>query len=260
MLLLENEDFGEMFGLKRGGVALASSPAGAKLGKDGLIVLRPDPEGDDGAEMLTHIMLHKLIPTAPLWFHEGLAGYIKKLEYKEGTGVRAACFGKPQSDPSTFIPLQQLIGMSWDDYDGDNARGWYKHTARSLIDYIVHFNNGQYFNKLPVIFEGLAANKPSADLLASTFGMSVADLGQKVNEFNNEVSHAASTGATIRGLCPLGVGIPDANAPDANGPHPVWGNLSPTDFTSLIEALKKLPRRDDGYPPWYPPDIVARAK
>lgn len=260
MMLMENEDFGEMFGYKRNAIALPTAPAGAPLGKDGLIVMKIDNEGDDSAEMLTHLMLNRMVPKAPLWFHEGLAAYIKRLDYKEGNGIRGVCFGKPATDPPTFIPLQQLFTMSWDDYDGDNARGWYKHTARAVIDFIVHYNNGQYFAKLPPIFEGLAAGKPTPDLLNAELGMSVDDLTKKSNEFYNEVAHGAQSGASIRGMCPLGVRIPDGNAPDAYGPHPPVGPLSPTEFTATIDALKKLPRRDDGYPAWYPPDVLARAK
>src|SRR5262249_23320702 len=146
-----------------------------KIGKDGLIILK-GVQGDLGAnEAITQIFVDRVLPTAPLWFHEGFASYSRMGQYKEGDGRRVACFGAaPANDPrlsgdARFMPLDKVFSLSWDEYDGDEARSWYKNTAHMLIDFAMHGDDGKRQKAMGAMVEGFLAGQDTATIIRAGF-------------------------------------------------------------------------------------------
>lgn len=256
VLFVNPQDMDELFGLRRSGAAVAAVPGGGKLGQAGLIVVDNDPEGDHATEMLTHLFIHKRWPKAPLWFHEGFSLFTRSVMYQEGDGKRVGCFGKPSATVEAFVPLSKLLAMSWDDYDGNEARGWYKRTAGTIIDFIIFADGGKYFQeKMGAVVDALNAGKGGPDVMAAAFPGPLADMDSKIVEHGNTVAHQ---GPAIRGICPLGIPIPEEKAPD-NVEAAKSEPLPAADMKALMDGLQKLPRRSDGYPPWFPAEVAVRA-
>jgi hypothetical protein len=255
-MYVNGQDMTELFGFKRDGAALASVPGGSKLGATGLIVLQDDPDGDKGAEMLAHLFIQKRLPKAPLWFHEGFSAYLRSVKYQEGEGKRGGCFGFAGSAPETWIALDKLFNLTWEEYDAPTAKSWAKHSARTMVDYIIHIEGGKYFAEgFGALYDGFGAGKGSAEVVGQIFG------GGALAELNSKVMDHGKSLATIgkaRGLCPLGVGIPEDKAADKSDPK--MEEIPADDMAKLIQGLMKLPGRGaEAYPPWYPPDMVAKA-
>lgn len=249
-----SEDFKGLFGQKRDTAALPTVPGGARIGKDGLVVMTSDREGNKSAEALAHLFIHKMMPAAPLWFHEGFAAYVRNLQYKEGGGQRVACFGYPGGKPESYVPLGELFTIGWDQYD-EGPRSWYKGTARTLIDFVMHGADGALVEKMPGIIEALLAGRPSADVIVAELGP-LAELDPKIVDHGNSAAHAGRSGAQVRGLCPIGFPIPDDRAPDlgTRKAEPVPA----ADMEALVAGLRRLPRLEEGYPEWFPPEVLPK--
>src|SRR5262245_22042165 len=103
VLFLDDEEFVALMGARRHAAVLEKVPGDGKIAQRGLIITKADPDGHYGAHMLAHLYLRKLVPAAPLWFHEGFASYLGTLEYQEGEGgMRMACFGKPSGGSESY--------------------------------------------------------------------------------------------------------------------------------------------------------------
>jgi len=262
VLFLEDVDFVDTFGSRRSNVALHRIPGGGKIGKEGLIVIK-GVQGDLGAaEAITHVFIDRVLPGAPLWFHEGFAGYGRTGQYKEGDGRRVACFGGAHaSDPrfiteARFIPLDKMFAMSWDEYDGEEARTWYKNTARMLIDFSMHGEDGKRQKAMGAMVDGFLAGKDTASIMKTGFpDLDVKGLSERVIAHGTDIANRPSN---VRGLCPIGFPIPDEKAADV-GDHPLEA-ADGADIRALIAAVRSLPRRADGFPGWYPEEIIARAE
>jgi hypothetical protein len=257
-LLLDDAEFKGVMGYERSGAALSSVPGGGKIGAGGLIVIQNDPGSDAHNEMLAHVFLHKYIPNAPLWFHEGFAAYVRTVEYKEGGGERMACFGKPGGEPKTYVPLKELVTISWDKYSAE-TKDWFKHTARSLIDYVRHGEQEKNAPQLGALVDGIKNGRDGAELLGGLLeGLNLEQLSTKVVEHGNSVAHLSKSGSQARGLCPWPFPVLPDKAPDvaderASEPAPAG------DVKAMLDGLRKLPGRENGYAPWYPADVVAKA-
>ncbi len=274
ILFLQQDDFGQLLGFRRRGLVIPSVPGGGKIGQNGLIVAKADTSGGSGSggadqnvatplqsastQLLAHLFIHKVLPKAPLWFHEGFAAYADGATYKEGGGKRFACFGDPSGSGDPYLPVGELLTASWDDYD-QKHKSWYRHTAEMMIDFTIHAENGRFLPVMGPLLDGFAAGKDSTSLVSGAFpGLSIDQLNARVIEHGNEVAHQTGGGKKARGLCPIGFPIPPDKAPDI-AEH----ESTPTpglDMTPLLEGVKKLPSRDDGFPPWLPPEIIARVK
>jgi hypothetical protein len=257
VLFLENEDFTGMFGTRRSHVVLHRVPGKAKIGQGGLLVVRPMHNNDNAsAEALTHVFIDRVLPGAPLWFHEGFSTYARMAEYKEGEGKRFACFGTPGPSDTHFIPLDKLFAIGWDEYDGDEARTWYKNTSRMLIDFAMHADGGKHQPAMGAIVEGILAHKDAGQIMKTAFpGQDLKQLSERVAAHGLDVHNQPST---LRGICPIAFPIPDDKTADI-GDKP----LSPADGADIREvaaALRLLPRREDGYPAWYPEEVIAQAE
>jgi hypothetical protein len=258
VLVFTDETFGEVMGFHRGAVALARAPGGGAIGKDGLLITRDDKAPVALAEALAHLFIDKTFAGAPLWFHEGFAGYVRTVQYRYGGGGQMACFGLPPREKEPLVPLRKLIAMSWDDYDGDEGRNWYRFTSRLVIDYILHAAEGKNAGRLRLLIDAVGAGKPSAESLEAAFpSVALEVLDRKLSEHAADLSYKMSGDVPPRGLCPLPAAIAADRAVDESPPQ-----ISPApadQLAALFQAVLRLPRRQ-GYPPWYPADVVGRAK
>jgi hypothetical protein len=257
VLVMTHETFGELMGFRRGTVALAGVPAGT-IGHDGLIISKDDRARPVTAEAMAHLLIARAFPQAPLWFHEGFASYARTVQYREGNGQRVACFGLSGGERDPLIPLEQLVSLSWDDYDGDQARSWYKYTARMVIDFILHGAQGKNAGRMRPLIEAVAAGKSGREAIEAAFpSVDLQVLDGKLKEHAAEVANDVATGSPVRGLCPLAAKIAADRAVDEA--KPTVTPASQAELDVLLQGLLRLPRRD-GYPPWYPADVVARAR
>jgi len=257
VMFLEEDDFNDLLGFRRNELVLSKLPSSAtSVGASGLIVLKDVQTDQSGTEALTHLFIEKKFPHAPLWFHEGFASYARTVEFRQGDGKRAACFGVPKGGTDTLLPLEKVAGMSWDDYDGDEARSWFKYTGRTLIDYILHGDQGHNMEKITPFVAAVAAGQGLQGAVTAAFpGQSLQAMDKKLGEHSADVGYQQQNESKVRGLCPLPFTIPEDKAPDQG--ERKMSAAPPADIKAVLDALKKLPRLD-GYPAWYPPDVTAK--
>jgi hypothetical protein len=203
------------------------------------------------------MFIHRVMPKAPLWFHEGFAAYARTVDYREGGGQRMACFGTPTGSPSSYVELKELVEMPWEKYN-TGVKGWYKHTARSLIDFVIHADGGKDLTKIETLIDAVGAGKAGGEpLLAVYSGQTLDALNPKVVGHGNDVAAMAESKTQARGMCPLAFGVPPELAPDTSE-----RKLEPVpaeDIKALNAGLMKLPGREGGYAPWFPAEVVAGA-
>jgi hypothetical protein len=257
VLFLEEDDFGDLLGYRRSELVLPKVPSSATtVGANGLIVLKDVQSDLSGNEALAHLFIEKKFPHAPLWFHEGFASYARTVEYHEGDGKRGACFGVPKGGADPLLPLAKVGAMTWDDYDGDEARSWFKYTGRTLFDYILHGDGGRNMEKITPFVAAVASGKPLDAAVAAAFpGQSLQAMDKKLGEHSADVVYQMQNESKVRGLCPLPFGIPPEKAADQGERKTIPAQAA--DIKALLDALKKLPRLD-GYPAWYPPEVLAK--
>lgn len=259
VVFLESGDFLEIFGAKRNFAAMARVPGTKEVGKDGLLVVKESQDDDASGEGLAHIFIHRAFPKAPLWYHEGFAAYVRTMQYREGNGKGMACFGKPSGDEFTVLPISKVFSMTWDEYDGGESRGWFKHTARTLFDFIFHAEGGKRIEAFNAVVTGVEAGQTGDAILKEAFrDMDAAGLDKRLNDHRSDVQREASTQAQVRGLCPIGFPIPDDKKPDLG--ERKLEDVPAEKMRGLLAGLRRLPLRSEGYPAWYPEDVVARAE
>jgi hypothetical protein len=257
-LVFTEETFGEVMGFHRNAVALARAPGGGDIGKDGLLITKDDKAPAALAEALAHLFIAKTFTGAPLWFHEGFAGYVRTVQYRYGGGGQMACFGLPPNEKEPLVPLRKLIAMSWDDYDSDEGRNWYRFTSRLVIDYILHGADGKNAPRLRLLIEAVSAGKPGAEALEAAFpNVALEVLDRKLSEHAADLAYKMSGAVPPRGLCPLPAAIASGRGVDETPPQISPAPAEP--LAALFQAVLRLPRRQ-GYPPWYPADVIGRAK
>jgi hypothetical protein len=252
------EVFEEVLGFRRNTVAVAGLPGGGAIGKDGLLLTKDDQGRPVVAEALAHLFINKSFSSAPLWFHEGFAAYVRTVEYRYGAGGQIACFGVLPGEKEPVLPLQRVLTLSWDDYDGDQARNWYRYTTRLLIDFILHGAAGKNAVRMRPLIEAVGAGKSPQETLEAAFpNVSMEVLDRKLAEHAADLVYQVTGDSPKRGLCPLPAAIAADRAVDESKPQV---DPAPTqELAAVFQAMLKLPRRD-GYPPWYPAEVIARAK
>ncbi len=252
------EVFEEVMGFRRSAVALAGAPGGGAIGGDGLLVTKDDKDRPVVAEALAHLFINKSFASAPLWFHEGFASYVRTVQYMSGPSGQVACFGLLPREKEPVLPLRTVLATSWEDYDGDQARNWYRYTARLVIDYILHGAQGKNAVRMRPLIDAVGAGKSGAESLEAAFPNVALDvLDRKLAEHAADLVYQVSGDSPRRGLCPLPAQVAGDLAVDESKPA-VEPAPAPA-LTALFEGMLKLPHRD-GYPPWYPADVVARAR
>ncbi len=259
VLVFSPETFEQTMGFLRGAVALASGPGGGgSIGKDGLLITMDDKGHPLVSEALAHLYIHKSFPDAPLWFHEGFAAYVRTVQYRYGDGNQVACFGVLPREKEPVLPVRKLVEVSWDAYDGPEARNWYRFTSRLIIDYILHGAEGKNTSRFRPLVEAVEGGQPPLGAIEAAFpSVSLDVLDRKLAEHAADLAYQVGSESPRRGLCPLPARIPPERAVDEGQP-----TVTPAPagaLAALFQAVLKLPRRD-GYPPWYPPAAVAQAR
>jgi hypothetical protein len=257
VLAFSPEVFEEVLGFHRDAVAVGELPGGG-IGKAGLLITKDDKGHPGVTEPLAHLFIHKSFAGAPLWFHEGFAAYLRTVQYRYGPGGQMACFGVLPGEKAPVLPMQKMLAVSWDDYDGDQARSWYRNTTRLLIDYILHGADGKNSGRMRPLIEAVGQGKPAQASLEAAFpNVALETLDRKLSEHAADVVYQLESASPRRGLCPLPAAIAADRA--ASDDRPQVTEAPAAAMASLFQAVLKLPRRN-GYPPWYPPEVVARGK
>lgn len=284
VLFLEDADFITYFGNFRKGAALASVPGDGKIGKQGLLVLRPHVQsinpsvtadgnvastfaagtgamgnaaGMAAKEMLTHLFIERAMPKVPLWFHEGFSAYVSTSDVRGGNGQTFACFGFPLTG-EVMIPVANMWDGTFEQYAKAEYRGWFQATAMTLVDYVMHADGNAHRGAMGPLVNGLAEGQPSADVAkAALGGASNEQIDSFLRVHRQNISQVIASNAQVRGQCPFGVVIPKDLAPDEAPPKITAA--PPADIEALLRALTALPAKDE-YPPYYPPEVLAKVK
>jgi hypothetical protein len=275
VLFVDDVEFRGLMGEFRQGAAVAKVPGDGKIGKDGLLILRPhvnretdvsvaqgDPTanlaGRAAAEMLSHIFIQRRIPSAPLWFHEGFSAYATGVQLRAKDNQNIACFGYLRG-VEALLPLKDVWDMSFEGYADGNARGWFQSTAFVLMDYIMHGENNVHREKLGPFVNGIAAGEQGSALVSAAFPAIAPEAFEKSLATHREmIKQGLSTRAETRGQCPFGFVIPADKTPV--DPSTAQSTpVPPAEITALLKAIEALPMRTE-YPPYYPPEVVEKVK
>ena len=204
--------------------------------------------------LLTHLFLHKAIPSAPLWLHQALSAYFTQTSVQAGQGRWLACFGHRIAIESRLfqLPLDKFFAITWRGYP-EAGPGFVRGTGRLLMDFILHGDQGAHLQKLPAIFAAVGQGASGPEVMAAAFpGVSLEQLGQRISNFKGSQIEQRSRGV----LCPLPIPIEGDRIPDESDPQE---SPFPTqDVEQLLTRLKKLPH-GTALPSWYPLEVVGIA-
>lgn len=205
VMMLERDDFVELFGNRRFHMSLARTPGGTKIGAKGLVFAVVSTSGEEHTEAIAHQLIQRAFPKAPLWFHEGFSSWLRTGQFLKGNGKQTACYGKPGLTEISFIPLEKLFEIDWDAYDGPEARSWYKHTARMLFDFTMFGEKSKHMPQIEKIVDGVAEGRSGPSIIAEAFPeLSTRELNKRVMAHGRDVLHAQFA---PHGLCPIGFPI-----------------------------------------------------
>jgi hypothetical protein len=221
--------------------------------------VRPGSSDNAYAEALNHMIIHRTMPSAPLWFRDGFSAYVRLGSTGRTEDKRTvACYGFAGASDWTFIPLPKVLAMKWEETNGVEARSWYKQTARMLIDFTLHAEDGKRAPALAALVGGFLEGKEISRVIADAFpDLSLDELGRRVASHSSLVTGGG--GANARGLCPLQFEVPAEKEPDLASERKLEP-VPPEEMKPLLEGLLRLPLREDGYPVWYPPEAIDKAR
>lgn len=284
VLFLDDAEFVDYMGNFRRGGALSRVPGEGSIGKNGLLILRPhvlrsldDGEGKGelgfqgtsggGAmgnraalaakEMLTHIFIDRVMPKAPLWFHEGFAKYVSTAEIRSDGQRTLGCFGYPQKTEA-LMPISGIWDITFDQYAQPDKRGFFPAAGYTLIDFIMHAENNKYRPLIGPLVNGLASGESSAALVGNAFSnMDGGALDNLLGSHKQLIEQQIDSNAQVRGLCPFGVVVPESLVP-SDTPVAITP-VPPQEIAALLHALKALPAKDE-YPPYYPAAVIDKVK
>jgi hypothetical protein len=251
VLFLTAEDFLHTFGAERGGaLVLPKVPGGGRLGTGNTMVLVQDIGYPASTMELSHLFLHKVVPNAPLWLHEGLAMYFAQSRVGSSDGKWLACYGADRQAVQIIRqPLDKFFTIGWKDY-ASSEPGYYRGTGLLLMDFLFHGDKGAQLQKLPGVFAAAAQGAPGPQIMSVTFpGMNLEQLGQRIYDFKSSDGETRQRNL----MCPLPIPVIADKLPDESSPQETPANHQ--EIEQLMQALKQLPR-GDRMPSWYPPEIV----
>jgi len=283
VLFMDDPDFMDLMGQRRSGAAIAKVPGDGKIGKDGLLVLRPytlhdmhtdltldsdlkttgDAESNAGGraalEMLAHLFILKAFPKAPLWFHEGFAAYLSTMELRsDASGQVLSCMGFVRSSDA-YLGLSKMWELSFNQVATPAVRGFFRATAYTFIDFVLHGDSDAHRSKMGALLAGIASGDESESVIKHAFeGTPLDALDAAVKSHRNNMAAVMTTKAKARDLCPLGVVVPPELKPaDVNSP--TTSKANPEDVEAVFRALGALPALDES-PQYFPPDVTAAVR
>ena len=256
VVLLEQPEFEQVLGQYRGSVTVAKLPGRGMLGRRGIMVMYgQDLSVERAAHRIAHLFLHANAPSAPLWLHEAIAGFVELIEYRDDGADAATCLGK-LGPKQPELPLRDLFSWSWSGYDESQKAAWYRYTGASLIDYFMLGEGGALRAKFGEFLGEIADGGKIEEVLGRVYpGLTVPSLETKSREHRRQ-SETGPNGPVPRGICPLPFPIPAEKRADSNR-----ARVEPAlqeDIAQLMLQLRLLPRRN-GYVDWYPPEMVGLA-
>jgi len=251
VLFLDGPTMAEVYGRYRGGFVVPAVPGAGSIGRNNLIVM--SAFGLDGSALLmTHLYLYKVLPNAPLWFHESLAEYLAMIQVQSGTAGWRACLGFPGVMTKHMrMPLDRFFAITWQQYP-ESDPAWYQDTGFLLMDYIFHRDHGAYFKQFPAIIDAVSQGTPGPAIMSKVFpGLTLAQLSERVGD--TTARHADVVQRNIRCVLPMPI-APD-QVPDEAEPRET--PIASTEIDRLRAALDRLPR-GQWVPQWYPPEVLTR--
>jgi hypothetical protein len=253
VVFLDDNDFLFAFGSDRFGMVFPKVPGGGRLGAGNTMVLPTNLGYNVVTVLLSHLFLHKIVPNAPLWLHDGMAMYFGKSKIGSTEGKWVACFGGNATIEGSAeiirLPLDKFFTLGWKEYASSNPT-YYRGTGVLLIDFLFHGDKGIYLEKMPSVFAAAAQGMPGPQIMAATFpGVSLDELGQRIYDFKASGGEQRQRGA----ICPLPLPVPADKLPDESTPQEKPDSVA--EVEQLLEAVKKLPQ-GDRLPAWYPLEIV----
>lgn len=280
VLFMDDPDFMDLMGQRRSGAAIAKLPGDGKIGKEGLLVLHPftlhdmnadltldsdlkttgDAETNAGGraalEMLAHLFIVKAFPKAPLWFHEGFAAYLSTMELKsDDKGQVLSCMGFVRSSDA-YLGLSKMWELSFNQVATAEVRGFFRATAYTFIDYVLHGDNDAHRGKMGALLGGIASGDDSQSVIKAVFeGTSHDALDSAVKSHRNNMAAVLTTKTKARDLCPLGVVVPPELKP-VDVSKATSSEANPEAIEAVFRALGALPALDE-FPPYFPPDVTA---
>jgi hypothetical protein len=237
------------FGSERGGMVVVELPGAGKLGRRNLIVMGDYLATGIPASLLSHLFLHQVVPSAPLWLHQAMAQYLRTATVQHGGGTWRACFGFQPGRIRYFqLPLQQFFSIPWRDYP--RQADSYDDTARLFIDFLFHGDGGAHRHKLVTIFAGAARGHPGPEIISKLFpDVTFDQLDRRLADFKGSPRTMHDRGTD----CPLALPIPASALPDESSPRKT--SLPDADVDELLAALQKLPH-GKSFSSWYPPEVL----
>jgi hypothetical protein len=283
VLFMDDQDFLDLMGQRRSGAAIAKVPGDGKIGKDGLLVLHPftlnemttdltldsdlkatgdadaNPGGRAALEMLAHLFIVKAFPKAPLWFHEGFSAYLSTMELRsDDKGQVLSCMGFVRSSDA-YLGLSKMWELSFSQVATAEVRGFFRATAYTFIDYILHGDNDAHRGKMGALLGGVASGDDSQSVIKAVFdGTPLDAIDTAVKSHRNNMAAVLTTKTKARSQCPMGVLVPPELKP-ADVITPISTEANPTDIEAVFRALGALPALDE-FPPYFPLEVTAAVR
>lgn len=249
VLLVDWTTFRQLFGERRTAVTIGSLPGKGRYGKRGLVVMyQADSTSAGTLHALSHLFLHAAAPRAPLWLHEGLAGYVEPAVVREDERDPGACLGQlPQKQDD--LPVADLLAKSWPAFDDARPASPYRFAASNVVDYFFMGESGKLRDKLGDLITLLGEGTPTeAALTKIAPDLTPATLGDKARAHRK-----AAEAAAARGPCPERFAMPAESFADS---AKAKAEPAPAEeIERLFLRLGMLPRRD-GQVDWYPPEMI----
>jgi hypothetical protein len=185
VLFMPGVDVEDTFGEQRGPLMFPFVPGTGQIGRRNLIVLGKAIDHFTSTYVLSHLFVYQLVPNAPLWLQQSLAGYFGGAVVQAGKDRWRVCFGipKPLNARIWQMPLDRFFTNTWQDYSHDDP-SFFEGTAFLLMDYIFHGDDNIHRNKLPGIFAAAARGTPGPEIMREAFPtMNLKQLGQRLSDF-----------------------------------------------------------------------------
>ena len=215
VLVLTPETFEEVLGSYRERAGAGPGrPAAAAIGKDGLLITKDDKGHPGVSEAVAHLFIHKgFAERAPLVSRGVRGATCARPSTATAQAGQMACFGVLPREKEPLIPVRKLLEISWDDYDGNEARNWYRYTSRLLIDFILHGAGGKNASRMRPLIEAVGQGKPPVETVEAAFpSVALEMLDRKLSD------HAADVAYQVGSASPCPRALPLAGA-DRGGPR-----------------------------------------
>lgn len=148
--------------------------------------------------------------------------------------------------------------MRYGSFNDRETRHAFEQTSRTLIDYTLHQDAGRGGERFTALLNGIQTQAPIEALLPGIFGITMDRLNAALKEHTTELIHMSGQATFPRGQCPLSFEVPEDRRADL-GEHPAQP-VPGAEMKALLEGVKRLPDREQGWQEWYPESVIAAAE